>query len=49
MMNEFKLNQKNMKFLAIEKENIGVQAAQFTQFLKEESIKILELFEKGII
>lgn len=38
-----------MKYLAIEKENIGVTTELFTPHLKDESIKVLELFEKGII
>ena len=38
-----------MKFLAIEKEVVGIKEGQFTPFLKDESIKVLELYEKGII
>jgi hypothetical protein len=38
-----------MKFLAIEKEDVDVKAEQFAPHLKEESIKVLELFEKDII
>lgn len=38
-----------MKFLAIEIEVEGVEESQFTPFLKDESTKVIELYEKGII
>jgi hypothetical protein len=38
-----------MKILAIEKENKGITSTDFTPYLKDESLKVLELFEKGII
>jgi len=38
-----------MKILALEKEIIGTTEAQFKPYLKEESRKVWELFQKGII
>ncbi|RPH34066.1 MAG: hypothetical protein EHM93_02590 [Bacteroidales bacterium] len=38
-----------MKFLAIEVENKGVKSGLFKPHLKNESIKVLELYEKGIV
>jgi len=38
-----------MKYLAIEIENGGVKNEQFTPHLKNESLKVLELYEKGVI
>jgi hypothetical protein len=38
-----------MKFLAIEKENIGVKSDQLKPYLKEEALKVLELYERDII
>jgi hypothetical protein len=38
-----------MKYLAIEIENAGVEVAHFTTHLKKESLKVLELYEKGVI
>ena len=42
-------NQTIMKFLAIEIESEGVAGDQFKPHLREESIKVLELYERGII
>jgi hypothetical protein len=38
-----------MKFLAIEKENLGIKADQYQPYLREESIMVLELYEQGIV
>ncbi len=38
-----------MKYLAIETENDGVKNEQFIPHLKNESLKVLELYEKGVI
>lgn len=38
-----------MKFLAIEIENQGVNSDQYMPLLKDESLKVLELYEKGVI
>lgn len=38
-----------MKYLAIEIENEGIAANQFAPHLKKESLKVLELYEKGIL
>lgn len=38
-----------MKYLAIEIENAGVEPSHFTPHLRNESLKVLELYEKGII
>lgn len=38
-----------MKFLAVEQEIDGVKEGQFKGFLKDESMKVLELYERGII
>jgi hypothetical protein len=38
-----------MKFLAIEVENTGLKNEDFLPHLRNESLKVLELYEKGII
>lgn len=38
-----------MKFLALEIEKEGLGPNRFKPYLKDESLKVLELYEKGII
>lgn len=38
-----------MKILAIEKEIYGASAERMNSFLKDEAVKVLELFEAGFI
>lgn len=38
-----------MKFLALEIEKEGLNSNDFKPYLKDESLKVLELYEKGII
>jgi len=38
-----------MKFLAVEVENSGIENIHYKPYLREESIKVLELYEKGFI
>ena len=38
-----------MKILAIEKELPGLTAADFQPYLKKEALKVLELYQRGII
>jgi hypothetical protein len=38
-----------MKYLAIEVENDGVKPNQYEAHLKDEAIKVLSLFEEGVV
>ncbi len=38
-----------MKYLAVEIQNNGVKNEQFIPHLKNESLKVLELYEEGVI